>query len=163
YRREVFPILMKYKAVNIEICDGDQIVACFNEENIPRAVLAAVEIQKSLFRRNVNMATRERYKLQTAIGIHTGPVEIMDKKVLHNSTYFTCKSIQCAAEENEIYLSDEVKEYLKKYDNLTLHPAGEMDMQGGAKTICLYSLEWYRTGRQGFRLTRKIARASCRE
>lgn len=147
YRREVFPILMKYKAVNIEICDGDQIVACFNEENIPRAVLAAVEIQKSLFRRNVNMATRERYKLQTAIGIHTGPVEIMDKKVLHNSTYFTCKSIQCAAEENEIYLSDEVKEYLKKYDNLTLHPAGEMDMQGGAKTICLYSLEWYRTGR----------------
>lgn len=147
YRKEVFPILMKYKAVNIEISEGDMISACFAGDKIINTVLAAIEIQKELFRRNVNMANRQRYKLETSIGLHAGEVEIRDKKITHNSIFYTCKSLQDQAEANEIFVSEEMKTFLQKYPNIKLIEAGETTIKGSIEKIKMFNLEWFRSGR----------------
>lgn len=146
FKKEVFMILKKYKAAHIENREGDMIVACFTMDKPILNVMAAVEIQKNFFTRNVNLGNRTREKLETSIGIHVGTVKIHKDEVIPTPAFFTCKGAQDLAQANEVYLTEEVAKLIKEYTHLAMAEAGETMVKGIPAPIKLYSLEWYKKG-----------------
>ncbi len=146
YRKEVFPILLKFHAQSVEISEGDQITATFSANHITNTTLAAIQIQKDLFRRNVNMAERERFKLNVSIGLHCGDLTVHNNKVIHNETFYTGKAIQDDAEANEIYISGEMQRHLSIYSKMFMNEIGETQVKGTDIVVPVYALQWHRSG-----------------
>lgn len=147
FKKEVFLVLKKHKAVHIENREGDMIVACFSMEKPIVNVLAAVEIQKTFFRRNVGLGSRAREKLETSIGIHVGNMIIKNGEVVPTPDFFTCKGIQDMAEASEIALTEEVAKLITEYSHLPLVEAGETKIKGFPDPIKIYLLEWFKSGK----------------
>lgn len=145
FQKEVFLILKKYKATHIEQREGDMIIACFMEGKPVLNVMAAIEIQKTFFRRNTNLATRTRHKIETSIGIHYGNMIIRNQKIIPTPDFLTCKGIQDMAQANEVWLSAEMYKHIKEYTHFPVMNLGETPIKGFADPIPLFSLEWHRT------------------
>lgn len=146
FKKEVFMILKKYKAAHIENREGDMIVACFTMEKPILNVLAAVEIQKNFFTRNINLGARTREKLETSIGIHVGNIKIRHGEIIPTPAFFFCKGAQDLAEASEICLTDEVAKLIKEYTHLSMTEIGETMIKGIPDPVKIYSLEWYKKG-----------------
>ena len=147
FRKEVFLILKKHKAVHVENREGDMIVACFSMEEPIVNVLAAVEIQKNFFRRNTSLGTRTREKLETSIGIHVGNISVKSGEIVPTPDFFTCKGIQDMADANEVALTEEVAKLISDYSHLPLQEAGEVQIKGFPEPIKIYLLEWFKSTR----------------
>lgn len=145
FQKEVFLILRKYRATHIEQREGDMIVACFMGDKPIVNVLAAVEIQKNFFRRNTNLATRERQKIETSIGIHYGHGLIRNKAIVPNLDFMACKGIQDLAEANEICLSSDVRNLILEYSHFAMDDMGGIEIKGSEDPIHVFSLHWHKT------------------
>jgi class 3 adenylate cyclase len=145
FQKEVLMILRKYKAKYIEQCEGDMIIACFWDDKPIINVLAAIEIQKNFFRRNTNLATRTRQKIETSIGIHYGNVVIRNQKLVPTPDFLACKGIQDLAQANEISMSQSMRELIQEYSSFKMDDLGEVEIKGFTDPLHVYTLQWSRT------------------
>ncbi len=147
FRKEVFIILKKYKAVHIEIREGDMIVACFSLDKPILNVMAGIEIQKNFFRRNVGLGSRNREKIESSIGLHVGNFAVSNSEIVPNMDFFTAKGMQDMAGANDICISEEMANMIKEYTHMPLVESGETTVKGKDEPLKIFNLEWYKSSK----------------
>jgi class 3 adenylate cyclase len=147
FRKEVFLILKKYKAIHIEIREGDMIVACFSLDRPILNVMAGIEIQKNFFRRNVGLGGRNREKIESSIGLHVGNFAVSSSEIVPNPDFFTAKGMQDMAGSNDICISEEMANMIKEYSHLPLVESGETTVKGKDEPLKIFNLEWYKSSK----------------
>lgn len=124
-------------------CEGDQIIAGFEIDNIDRAAVSAIQILQSLFKRNTTV--RETQKVQAAIGIHCGEVGFQGKELLQTRDMRIGKSTQSSAEAEDILITQAVKDALHTDLHQFLESFDTVSFDGLPGDYPLYSLKWFRT------------------
>lgn len=125
----------------VKSCDGDQIIATFELDDIDSAAVSSIKILKDLFRRNVNFPPTKH--IRAAIGIHCGEVVIHGDELVQTQDMCIGKAIQSQALADEILLSvdaarlldPEILQYVAEY--------GLCQFPGISEPRELRTLKWF--------------------
>lgn len=123
-------------------CEGDQIFAGFEPDNIDGAIASSIQIMQTLFRRNMNVPNNQ--KVQAALGIHLGEVIFQGAEMMQTRDTRVGKSVQSLATADEILLTEEVlnmahpdfRQIVEEYDACTF--------EGLPDQYEVYKMKWTR-------------------
>jgi class 3 adenylate cyclase len=124
-------------------CEGDQIIAGYEVDNIDRAAVAAIQILQSLFKRN--MQVRDVQKVQAAIGIHVGEVVFQGQELLQSKDMRIGKATQSSAEAEDILITQSVLEKLHPDLHQFIEEFNVVAFDGLPDKYTLHSIKWSRT------------------
>ncbi|MDP8245414.1 MAG: adenylate/guanylate cyclase domain-containing protein [Candidatus Hinthialibacter antarcticus] len=124
-------------------CEGDQIIAGYEVDNIDRAAVAAIQILQSLFKRN--MTVRDVQKVQAAIGIHVGEVVFQGSELLQSKDMRIGKSTQSKAESEEILITQATLEKLHPDLHQFIEEYDVVAFDGLPDQYALHTIKWSRT------------------
>ncbi len=124
-------------------CEGDQIIAGYEVDNIDRAAVAAIQILQSLFKRN--MQVRDVQKVQAAIGIHVGEVVFQGTELLQSKDMRIGKATQSKAESEEILITQEVLDKLHPDLHQFIEDYDVVAFDGLPDQFALHTIKWSRT------------------
>ncbi|MBZ0254847.1 hypothetical protein K8I31_02210 [bacterium] len=124
-------------------CEGDQIIAGYEIDNIDRAAVAAIQILQFLFKRN--MQVRDNQKVQAAIGIHVGEVVFQGQELLQSKDMRIGKSTQSKAESEEILITQATLDKLHTDLHQFIETYAVVAFDGLPDKYQLHTIKWSRT------------------
>ncbi len=125
----------------VKSCEGDQIIAAFEIDDIDSAAVASIKILKDLFRRNVNFPPTKH--VRAAIGIHLGEVVIQGESLVQTQDMRVGKAIQSQALADEILLSLEAARLLDPEIVQYTAEYGSCQFPGISESYELRTLKWF--------------------
>ncbi len=126
----------------VQSCEGDQIVATYDFENVDGAAVAAINIMQGLFRRNVSLPQHKQ--VRAAIGIHMGEVLFEGEELITTKDMRVGKSIQSLANADEILLSKQVFDLFCPAIRQQMETWGTQEFAGLPDEYFIYSVKWFR-------------------
>ncbi|MBI1388487.1 MAG: hypothetical protein GC154_08565 [bacterium] len=124
-------------------CEGDQIVAGFELDNIDRAAVAAIQILQGLFKRNLTV--RDNQKVQAAIGVHVGEMIFQGEEMLQSKDMRIGKMTQSSATAEDILITQQVVDTMHPDLHQFIAPFKTIKFEGLPDPTTLYTLKWFRT------------------
>lgn len=141
YHNFVEPVLKKYGCLFQKSGEGDQVMACFPGRSPSRAVDAAIDIQRLLFRRNTCMPDRK--KIRAAVGLHIGEVLRRRREFVQTFDFQIAKAIQAVAQADEILISSQLYEILSKERYYKMRLVGTSILEGVPEPQDVYRIMWH--------------------
>lgn len=125
----------------VKSCEGDQIIAAFEIDDIDSAAVASIKILKDLFRRNVNFPPTKH--VRAALGIHLGEVVIQGDSLVQTQDMRVGKAIQSQALADEILISVEAARLLDPEILQYTAEYGQCQFPGIPEPYELRTLKWF--------------------
>ncbi len=140
YQKLCHTTFKQYACSYVKSCEGDQIIAAFEMEDVNSAIISSIKILKDLFRRNVNV--KQNQQVRAAIGIHSGEVILEGDEPVTTGDMRIGKSIQSQATADEILMSDQVVMNLDSQLQGYISSYGACDFADKSEPTEVYSLNW---------------------
>lgn len=129
----LFPLIEKFSGKVVKTI-GDAIMAMF--EDPEKAVLAAIEMQKSLAEYNRTLDQRHK-EIHIRIGLNYGPGVVEEKDVFGDAVNVAAR-VEGKCEPDQILISESLYQSVRQSEDILCRFQGEVEVKGKAEPVRLY-------------------------